>query len=135
MRVTLPSVTFADPKLTALHFNEAINGRDIVALSALMTEGHRFIDSAGQQRLGIQAVRAAWEGFFAAFPDYKNVVETVTERQEGEVVLIGRSICSVPMLAGPALWRARIDQGLVAEWQVYEDDERSRRLLLEGAGA
>jgi hypothetical protein len=37
-------VNSRDPKLTALMFNECINGRDIVRLSGLMTEDHCFID-------------------------------------------------------------------------------------------
>jgi hypothetical protein len=33
-------------ELTVIAFNEAINRRDLTALTALMTDDHRFVDSA-----------------------------------------------------------------------------------------
>ena len=53
-------------------FNDAINTHDVDRLAALMTDDHRFIDSAGQVVDGKQACVEAWRGFFAAFPDYRN---------------------------------------------------------------
>jgi hypothetical protein len=54
-------------------FNEAINAQDLVRLDELMTEAHRFVDSAGATIDGRGACLDAWRGFFAAFPDYRNV--------------------------------------------------------------
>jgi ketosteroid isomerase-like protein len=67
-----------DPATVALLFNDCITARDLDALCALMTDDHTFIDTTGQTTAGREACRAAWRGFFAAFPD----------------------------LAGPALWTA-----------------------------
>ena len=50
-----------------LAFNEAINARDIDQLISLMTDDHRFIDSAGAVVAGKPACAEAWRGFFAAF--------------------------------------------------------------------
>jgi ketosteroid isomerase-like protein len=102
-------------------FNAMINARDADGLARLMTDDHRFVDSAGQAVSGRQACRDAWSGFFAAF--------SVGER-DGVVVVTGRSVCSEhPDLAGPALWTARVDGGLVAEWRVYDDTPETRAEL------
>jgi ketosteroid isomerase-like protein len=110
-------------------FNAMINARDADGLARLMTDDHRFVDSAGQAVSGRQACRDAWSGFFAAFPGYRNVLDSVGER-DGVVVVTGRSVCSEhPDLAGPALWTARVDGGLVAEWRVYDDTPETRAEL------
>jgi ketosteroid isomerase-like protein len=81
-------------------FNEAINARDLDRLGALMTDSHRFVDSAGATIDGRVACLDAWRGFFAAFPDYRNVFEECRGTCEGLVFVRGRSVCSVPALAG-----------------------------------
>ena len=57
-----------------LEFNEAINRRDIDALAELMTETHRFIDSAGVSVEGKDSCIEAWRGCFDTFPDYRNLL-------------------------------------------------------------
>lgn len=54
----------ADAVAAVLAFKEAINRRDPVALGKLMTESHRFIDSAGETVEGRSACVGAWRGFF-----------------------------------------------------------------------
>ena len=54
----------------------------------------------------------------------------MTADEADEVVtIVGRSECSLPALAGPALWIARVRDGLVSRWQVYEDSPANRALL------
>ncbi len=103
-----------------LAFNEAINRRDLAALSGLMADTHRFIDSAGATVNGKSACLEAWRGFFDAFPDYRNVFEEVAEVDPGIVVVRGRSECTVAALDGPAQWRAVVGEGGVDEWHVSE---------------
>ena len=98
-------------------FNDRINARDLDGLTALMTEDHTFVDDAGAVISGRQACAEAWAGFFAAFPDYRNVFETMTT--EGETVRVtGHSVCAEPALAGPAGWTATVRAGKVSRWQV-----------------
>src|SRR5262249_62070510 len=97
--------------------NEAINGRDLDRLARLMHEQHRFIDSAGTAVEGKAACVEAWRGFFDAFPDYRNVFEEVRSDAAGAVRVLGRSECSTPALAGPALWLAVVEDGLLLQWQ------------------
>src|SRR5262245_49524831 len=102
-----------------LAFNEAINARDLGALSALMTDDHRFVDSEGATVDGKGACTDAWRGFFAAFPDYRNVFDDVRSGAPGVVDIDGRSECSVAELDGPARWRAEVRDDKVAVWQVF----------------
>jgi ketosteroid isomerase-like protein len=57
-----------DAVAVVIAFNEAINDRDLAALTELMTESHRFIDSAGATVDGRNACVEAWRGFFESFP-------------------------------------------------------------------
>ena len=44
-------------------FNAAITAADIGALAGLITDDHRFVDSAGNEIAGREEVLAAWRGF------------------------------------------------------------------------
>ena len=101
-------------------FNEAINAGNVAALAELMTDTHRFIDSAGTTVEGKAACIDAWRGFFGTFPDYRNVFDNVEDVGGGVVVVRGRSECSFAALQGPARWRAVVRGGLVDVWQVFE---------------
>src|SRR5262245_18014852 len=76
-------------------FNDAINARDLDALTALMTDDHRFVDGEGAIVDGKVACTEAWRGFFAAFPDYRNVFDDVRSTAPGFVDVTGHSECSV----------------------------------------
>ena len=108
-----------DDESVVLAFNDAINRRDISSLGRLMADNHRFIDSAGSTVSGKSACLEAWRGFFEAFPDYRNVFDSLHSPSEGIVEISGRSECSVPALTGPARWRARVKYGLLVEWRVF----------------
>lgn len=104
----------ADPVSVAGRFNDSINDRDIDGLASLMADDHTFVDTEGGVVSGRHACLEAWRGFFTAFPDYRNIFASFTMR--GDVVtIVGHSLCSMPGLAGPALWTATISGGKVAE--------------------
>jgi len=124
----MPSARSADPASIAVLFNHCINGRNIEALTHLMTDDHTFIDTEGNAVSGRQACRAAWQGFFEAFPDYSNVFDAVTAA-DTMVTIVGHSLCSVPALVGPALWTATIRDDRVARWCVYSDTPGNRNAL------
>ena len=49
---------------------------------------------------------------------------------EGDSVSIaGYSVCSYEPLDGPALWSARVRDGLVSEWRVHKDTPENRESL------
>ena len=100
-------------------FNDAINARDLDALTALMTDDHRFVDSDGAIVNGKAACTEAWRDFFAAFPDYRNVFDDMRSTTPGVVDNVGHSECSFAPLDGPARWRAEVRDGKVSLWQVF----------------
>ena len=129
--MTLPGLgdVSALPDDIVVRFNEAVNGRDLATLGKLMTDDHTFIDSSGAVFSGRERVLRAWDGFFAAFPDYRNEWADVLTIG-GTVVAIGRSVCSTEAaLDGPAIWTARTEGDRVSEWRVYDDTPESRSQL------
>jgi ketosteroid isomerase-like protein len=109
-------------------FNDCITRKDIEGLSKLMSDGHVFIDSANTVISGKERCLEAWREFFDAFPDYRNRFQRVL-LTEAEAVIIGHSVCSDTRLAGPALWTAKFEDGLISEWRVYDDTSANRALL------
>jgi ketosteroid isomerase-like protein len=107
------------PNDVVRRFNDAINARDLDRLSSLMTEDHRFIDSAGSIVDGKPSCIDAWRRFFDAFPDYCNEFDHL-EAYDDVVTVRGRSHGSVPALDGSARWTARVEGERVAEWRVHE---------------
>lgn len=119
-----PSV---DPVGTVLRFNECINARDAAGLAALMTDDHRLIDRAGTITAGRDAVTAAWQRFFPAFPEYRNTFEET--RAEGHVaIILGYATWHRDGPADRVIWTATVEDGLVAEWRIHDDtaDNRGR---------
>jgi ketosteroid isomerase-like protein len=109
-------------------FNACISRRDVGGLSMLMTDDHVFIDTAGARVTGKEACLEAWRGFFAAFPDYRNVFERM--RIVGDhVAIAGHSSCSDPRLDGSALWSAKLRGSQLCEWRVYDDTDANRERL------
>jgi predicted SnoaL-like aldol condensation-catalyzing enzyme len=115
-----------DPKLTALQFNEYINGQDIEGLGSLMTEGHTFIDREGRVDRGKESMTGGWIEFFEAFPDYRNTFTRVESRDD-LVILIGYATWERDSPADHAIWTARIEDDLVAEWRIFHDTEENRK--------
>lgn len=117
------------PSDVAADFNAAINAADVDALAALMSEDHRFVDSAGGSVAGKQACVEAWRGFFAAFPGYRNTFAELHEFGD-TVTITGRSDCpDQPELTGPAIWQATVAAGKVTEWHVHDDTPDNRTEL------
>ncbi|MGD9396808.1 MAG: nuclear transport factor 2 family protein [Candidatus Thorarchaeota archaeon] len=112
----------------ALRFNERINARDLTGLGEMMTEDHVFIDIPGEVHEGRPLMVSGWFDFFKTYPDYRNNF-THIEVIDGVVVMVGFSECSHDPLDGPAIWTAKIRDGLVAEWRVYDDKEEVRKEL------
>jgi ketosteroid isomerase-like protein len=116
------------PAAVAIRFNDAITRRDLDGLTALMSPDPTFTDTAGHTVSGREACREAWLGFFASFPDYRNVVATV-DTHDDLVVITGHSVCSEPALAGPAIWTATVRSNRVDAWSVHDDTPDRRRIL------
>ncbi len=114
-------------------FNEGINVRDIHVLGSLMSEGHAFIDTAGNRYDGKDIALKAWSAFFELFPDYQNVFEQVIDTED-TVVAIGKTTSSEKALEGPALWTVAFDGDKIAEWRIYKDTPETRDEIIVAPG-
>jgi len=121
----------------AVAFAGAISRQDVDALVALMTPNHRFVDSLGGVTEGRDVMRAGWVGYFRMVPDYAIDIEE-TYCAGPVVVMLGVArgtyapdgqISEENRWHTPAALRAVIEDGKVAEWRVYADNEPMRRLM------
>jgi uncharacterized protein (TIGR02246 family) len=123
-------------------FVRAINRQDVDALAGLMTEEHRFVDSLGKVVAGRERMRTGWKGYFAMVPDYTIVVEEIFV--DGPIVVLlgtgqgtyaGGSNAAENRWTTPVALRAFVENGKVAEWRVYSDNEPIRRLMARAGAA
>jgi len=115
----------------ATKFNDCINNQDIDGLANFMTENHTLIVHTSSEKRtdsGKEKCIEAWKEFFKSFPDYKNVFENVIVR-DNLVIITGHSVCSFEPLDGPAIWVAKIEDGKIKEWMVYDDSPENRKKL------
>ena len=121
-------------------FLRAINRQDVDRLCELMSPAHRFIDSLGNVVEGRDRMREGWAGYFRLVPDYAVAIE---EYYPADPVVIMLGIASGTYANNgrllpenrwqtPIAIRALIEDGLVAEWRVYADNEPIRKLTASG---
>lgn len=141
---------------TARAFIAAINRQDVDGVVDCMTSDHLFIDSLGHSAKGAESIREGWNLYFQMVPDY--TIEIEEEFADGDrVVLLGSArgtyahafddveAMGLPakMTDGsskkpvrwqtPAVFRARVRDGKVAEWRVYADNEPLRKVMRQFA--
>jgi hypothetical protein len=102
-----------------------------------MAPGHRFVDSLGNVVEGREKMRAGWAGYFKMVPDYSIAVEE-TICDGTVVVLLGVAEGTYSPQGDlkienrwktPVALRAQIEDGLVAEWRVFADNEPMREKM------
>jgi len=104
----------------------AINKHSIDNIVAKLSDNHLFIDSLGQEFKGSQTMREGWLGYFEWFPDYQ--IDYLEVFQNDNIVMINRhaSACyrgdKTKHWRIPAVFRAKVEYGLIAEWQVFADN-------------
>jgi ketosteroid isomerase-like protein len=125
------------PESVAQAFLRAINRQDVDRLAELMAPGHRFVDSLGNTVEGREKMRQGWAAYFRMVPDYSVAIE---EFYPGDPVVVMIGLASGTFTRDgklnpenrwqtPIAIRASIDDGLVAEWRVYADNEPIRKLI------
>lgn len=134
----------------AKEFVAAINRQDVESMVALMTPEHRFTDSLGNAARGREGMRQAWTLYFQMVPDYTLAIDE-TYVQDSSVVMLGTAggtyshgfetvqQTGSPTPDGTSKWaspwqtpaavRALVEDGKVAEWRVYADNEPLRKLM------
>jgi ketosteroid isomerase-like protein len=130
----------AQPLEVAMDFIKRINAGDVGALCDLITEGHIFQDALGKRFIGRETMRQGWAMYFKTVSNYQVHAEEFFQTDD-RLAIFGTASgrCAVGSSAGesfwevPAAWRAVVQDGLIAEWRVYADNQPLRKLL--GANA
>src|SRR5579859_2277015 len=121
-------------------FIRAINRQDVDRLVELMSPTHRFIDSLGRIIEGRDKMREGWSAYFRMVPDYSVAIE---EYYPAEPVILMVGIVSGTYSRNgtlhpenrwqtPVAIRALIEDGLVAEWRVFADNDPIRKAIATG---
>jgi len=117
---------------TAFRFVESINRQDVEKLTEMMTEDHRFVDLAGDEYVGREAMKRGWTDYFRLCPDY--LIHVCELHQQGNrVYLIGRTTGShlgIPWreeFQDSAIWIADVEGGRVSLWRIVADTEETRQ--------
>ena len=128
------------PESVAQAFVRAINRQDAEALAALMSPSHRFIDSLGNVIEGREKMRAGWSAYFKMVPDYAVAIEEIYPSGP-VVVMIGVAqgtysrdgqLHPENRWKTPLALRVLVEDGQVAEWRVYADNEPIRKVMTTG---
>jgi hypothetical protein len=126
----------SDPTKTASasetfqNFVSAINSHNIEALTALMSDGHLFVDSLGNRVEGAARMQTGWRSYFTMCPDYWLRLDTVIS-EVGTFLAVGAAggtIDAFPWRT-PAAWKAIIHEGKVLEWHVFADNKPVYEIL------
>ena len=121
-------------------FLRAINRQDVDRLAELMSPAHRFTDARGSVVEGRDNMRTAWIAYFKMVPDYTVAIEEYYPA-DPVVVMLGVASGTYTRDGGlrlenrwqiPVAIRALVEDGLIAEWRVYADNEPMRRLMGKG---
>lgn len=119
-----------------LAFVDRINAHDVAGLAELMSAGHTFIDAHGNEVSGKEQMVAGWRGYFEWFPDYFIEVTDIFENGEmfGMFGFAGGSFKGNAEASWrlPAAWKAIVEDGHVASWQVIADTKIPFEIIERG---
>lgn len=95
----------------------------------------------GNRLEGRKNLRPAWAAYFRMVPDYEAAVEE-TFSNGPSVVMLGvargtftrdGNLRPENRWQTPLAVRARVEEGLLAEWRIFADNEPMRRLMTDGS--
>ena len=128
------------PESVANAFLRFINRHDVDGIVALMSPGHRLVDSLGNTVDGQQKLREGWAAYFRMVPDYAVAIEE--SYPSGPVVVMLGVAQGTFTRDGvlhpenrwktPVAIRALIEDNLVSEWRVYADNDPIRKIMATG---
>jgi ketosteroid isomerase-like protein len=125
----------------ALAFVARINAHDVPGLATLMSPDYRFVDSLGAVVTGSDKMTKGWTAYLQMVPDYHIDIEQ-SFAEGPRVVLLGSARGTYTRDGNlnpsnewqtPAAWRALVLNNLIAEWQVYADNEPIRQRMAKAS--
>lgn len=125
-----------DAETVVQEYVARINAHDPDGIVALCTADHVLIDSLGSRLTGLEELKNGWGNYLALFPDYNIGIHVMAT--SGDVVLACGTAGGTYVRSGtawqiPAAWRARVNRGHIAEWQVYADNKPVYEILARSA--
>ncbi|ANY20282.1 SnoaL-like domain protein [Tsuneonella dongtanensis] len=108
-------------KTLVTRFVAATNAHDVETMRTMVTDDYTYIDSWHEGVSGREAVMDGAQRLFDADPGFRIDVETISY-SEPFVLLRGWANSSVAEFGRRrAVWRARCENGLIAEWQSWAE--------------
>ncbi len=108
-------------KALVARFVAAANAHDADAMAGLVTADFAYIDSWREGVTGRDKVIAGARVMFAADPGFRIEVESMSF-SDPFVLMRGWVESSLPAVGRRrAVWRARCEDGLIAEWQAWAE--------------
>jgi hypothetical protein len=124
----------APPVVAVISFIDCINRGDLVGLTNHMEEHHTLMVHGEEPLVGRDANTEAWNGYFAAFPNYVIYPRRIATYGE-RVAVLGSTTGSHLLLpddeelALTVIWTATVKDGRLAEWRIRDDTAETRSEL------
>lgn len=121
------------PIAVTISFIDAINRRDLDALTNLMSDDHSLEVITEPPLKGRDENEEAWDGYFNSFPNYVIYPRRVCEESPGIVAVLGHTTGSHLELPDEdeakltLIWVAHVDGEKVTRWRLLEDTIEARR--------
>jgi len=103
-----------------------------------MSDDHIFIDTLGRRMNGKRKIQESWQKFMDMFPNY--TVSVIHIFQNGNVIGMFGTASGTYTLKGrhgseghweiPAAWKAIVQNGRIALWQIIADFEPVRQICM-----
>lgn len=115
---------------------EAINTKDVNAISNLLSDEHVYIDAAMDGSFNREDTVAAWQVLFELFPDYSIEVEQLFNDGANTWVIFGSAEGTYKSIVEddarwvtPASWKVVVTKDKVTLWQVYADTKLQEDII------
>lgn len=127
----------SDEIKTVRAFIDAINSQNFETMENLMTPDHTFIDGGGGTDSGIDRMIPGWKKYFEMFPDF-NIKPEYWLQNENMIAVFGswtntycgkRGLRPENRISGLAAWKAVIQDGKIALWQIYTDYTEAVKII------
>ncbi len=116
----------------ALTLVKAFNAHQADLVGAAICDDCLFIDSGGDAIDGAAACTAATAKFMEIEPDFAISVTDLTVVAD-EVLMVGTTTARNELVAKDRMWRAKIRDGKVCEWQSFCEGTPARLAVALGA--
>ncbi|HNW98940.1 MAG TPA: nuclear transport factor 2 family protein [Bacteroidales bacterium] len=112
-----------------IEFVKHINNHNVEEIAAFLSDDHCFIDAYGQNIIGKDKMKKAWEVYFDWFPDYViNISEIIAGSQctamfgyASGTYKGAKDKMNSNYWRLPSAWKIIVENNKIKHWQVYCD--------------